>query len=1609
MRNVFQYVRRGATITYAYSMFDGVSWGGSSNEYPSRWLTSKTSSAGLWTYSPAVTSGAGTGNGCLGGYEVGCMNVQVNRPDGSFEITSFIVDPYGGSWPQVIQSKGSSGTVLSTVNNTWDFSNACTLNLCGGKGYQDVRKLSTSTTIPVPTGNITKQTTYAYDTPQTANITQIKKWKYQSGTFPSIPDRATYLTYKTIGTNNDINHPTIIAVCNSVGTDPDCPGGGSKVAKTTINYDGYGTNGSLALTSTQANVTGVFNHDDTDFGSSYTTRGNATLISRWVSGTSSGVTCGSTCLTTAVSYDITGQVIQLLDSNSNRTTYSYGDVFYSDNGANPPASFTPTNSSGVTITTNAYLTSVTDNIGRTSAGYYYGSGNPATATDYNSLSTYSHYVNSSDIQDPFDRLMETVYPIGWSLNTYTSPTQFDSYAAIGSATASTGCTSCLHTEALLDTLGRITNQSLANNPSGQSYETATYDSLNRAATVSHPNFGVTDPNDVVETPHYDGLSRSLGVTHPDGESTQIAYGASVTALGGLSAQQGSGYGVGFPVLSVDEAGNLRQEWLDGFGRVIEVDEPSVAGKLTSPFVTNYTYDALGNLTSVLQGVQTRTYQYDGLSRLTMEQTPEASTTTNGVTVQNPVSWSYVTAGGVLCSGNPSNPCSKTDARGIVTTYAYYTSNLLRQKTHSDTTGTEVYTYGTSAPNLGRLTEMTDPSGSETYTYDSMGRVTSLAKVIGSTTYNIGYQYNAGGQLTQVTYPSGRNVYYVYDNVGHLCLVSAISATSCSSSSPYLTIPSTAYDAANRPRTAIYGNGMVAAAVYSPQRSQLLSLSYGGGTLSTSVVGTISCSSVPVTCEATVTSSAGFNTADTITISGNNNSLLNGSFTVDVVSSGTTILFYAANSLAGITGSGGTLTGKTSGTSLSTSIVGTISCTSAPVNCEATVTSSAGFNAMDTITISGNSNSLLNGSFTVDAISSGTTILFYAANSLAGITGSGGTLSSGTFLSTGIAGTISCTSVPVTCEATVPSSTGFNATDTISISGNSNSLLNSSFTVRGTSSTTVVFYAANSLSGITGSGGTITDDNSPGAPLLLGLNYYYQQDSTNCPKGNTLNNGQIQCIVDVSTGAGDSGRSLAYTYDSLGRLLTANTTGSTQYPAWGLSWTYDRYSNRTAQNVTAGNGYTSLLTINSANNQVTSPAYTYDAAGNVTAIPGTGAATYTYDGEECNTGFTGNEAAAYTCDGKELRVKKVITGGTTTVYIRSGGQVIAEYDNGAAVNSPTREYLYGNHLLAIVTGSTSGSGGTITYQHRDTLSPRLYTNSSGGDSGEQGTYPFGEPWYNNTTSSWVFTTYERDAESGNDYALARSYASTNGRFLSPDPLEGIVGDPQSWNRYAYVENDPIDLTDPSGQGFWQDLGHDLENLWINFTVGYAVQAISAGLPSPSSLPCRNIACTQPPPFVIMSQNGTQGGGQDPNAQDPSDTQEPPTTGLPNDPSELGPEWKDVTPGDRTKNPKIPQRFEGPNGVQVEFDPAKPDAPRGTHGERGHWHEVDPTGHRVGDYLPPGSPFPQPAPAPSAPNPVRRIGDFVSAHRTAITVGIVIGAAVVLAPETGGASLVVLWVP
>jgi RHS repeat-associated protein len=68
----------------------------------------------------------------------------------------------------------------------------------------------------------------------------------------------------------------------------------------------------------------------------------------------------------------------------------------------------------------------------------------------------------------------------------------------------------------------------------------------------------------------------------------------------------------------------------------------------------------------------------------------------------------------------------------------------------------------------------------------------------------------------------------------------------------------------------------------------------------------------------------------------------------------------------------------------------------------------------------------------------------------------------------------------------------------------------------------------------------------------------------------------------------------------------------------------------------------------------------------------------------------------------------------------------------------------------------------------------------------------------------YTAKERDAESGNDYFNARYYGSTMGRFMSPDPSGEYYANPanpQTWNMYGYVANNPLVNIDPYGLWIW----------------------------------------------------------------------------------------------------------------------------------------------------------------------------------------------------------------
>ena len=84
------------------------------------------------------------------------------------------------------------------------------------------------------------------------------------------------------------------------------------------------------------------------------------------------------------------------------------------------------------------------------------------------------------------------------------------------------------------------------------------------------------------------------------------------------------------------------------------------------------------------------------------------------------------------------------------------------------------------------------------------------------------------------------------------------------------------------------------------------------------------------------------------------------------------------------------------------------------------------------------------------------------------------------------------------------------------------------------------------------------------------------------------------------------------------------------------------------------------------------------------------------------------------------------------------------------------------------------------------------------------------------TSEKFTSKERDSETGLDYFGARYMSSTQGRFTSPDPLmaSAKISDPQTWNRYTYGLNNPLQFIDENGMAPCDDTKTECVHMQLN---------------------------------------------------------------------------------------------------------------------------------------------------------------------------------------------------
>src|SRR5208337_4699546 len=277
------------------------------------------------------------------------------------------------------------------------------------------------------------------------------------------------------------------------------------------------------------------------------------------------ITSGSNSLSRSFTYSSYGVQTSATDYNGNTTTYS--NFICANNTAFPQSI-----ASGGLTTTLAW-----DCNGAV----------PTSVTDANSqTTTYAHY-------DPFWRVTAITDPTNATTNIFHSANPYAVESSLNSGTYD----------------------------SVEIY----YDSLGRRYQVSVPysgGAGASYTGSSFTTYNYDALSRLTGVTDPDGGTSSTWYSKNDALLTVGPAPSG-------------ENTKRRQLEYDGLGRltsVCEITSASGSGACSqntaaSGFFTSYSYDVLNDLLGVSQSGQSRTYQYDGLGRVTSVSDPESGSAT----------------------------------------------------------------------------------------------------------------------------------------------------------------------------------------------------------------------------------------------------------------------------------------------------------------------------------------------------------------------------------------------------------------------------------------------------------------------------------------------------------------------------------------------------------------------------------------------------------------------------------------------------------------------------------------------------------------------------------------------------------------------------------------------------------------------------------------------------------------------------------------------------------------------------------------------------------------------------------------------------------------------
>jgi RHS repeat-associated protein len=268
---------------------------------------------------------------------------------------------------------------------------------------------------------------------------------------------------------------------------------------------------------------------------------------------------------------------------------------------------------------------------------------------------------------------------------------------------------------------------------------------------SNPNRNVNESTMGWTRTKLDKMNRVIEVAHFEGSARPLPWGSNIATTGKVTTS----YSLDTQTV-IDEVNKRRATTKDALGRLVQVTE---AESTVHSTITQYSYDTLDNLIWVIQGDQTRSFNYSSLGRLTYANNPE-----NGV-----YNYEYYDNG---------NLRTKTHSSGSVVTMTYNNLSSIETKSYSDGTPSVTYTYkkknDTSDPNcsggndyaVGRLTSVSRIGVSSYYykCYNALGRVIQSKQSTSGKDYKFSYHY-LPGFMDSITYPSERVVTYSSNSRG----------------------------------------------------------------------------------------------------------------------------------------------------------------------------------------------------------------------------------------------------------------------------------------------------------------------------------------------------------------------------------------------------------------------------------------------------------------------------------------------------------------------------------------------------------------------------------------------------------------------------------------------------------------------------------------------------------------------------------------------------------------------------------------------------------------------------------------------------------------------------